>query len=222
VGDVAVVCGGGGALGGAIVAALLGRGDRVVEVDLAVRCDASDEVRRETADLTSADAVAGLWDRLEAEGWSPRWVVNAAGGFRPGRVSESEPDGLRFVEKLNLETAWWSCREAARRLPPGGAVVNVGSRSGVEGGAGSAAYSVAKAGVIRLTEVLAADLSERRVRVNAVLPSVIDTPANRESMSPEALRKAVPPADIASVIAFLLSDAAAAVTGAIVPVYGVG
>jgi NAD(P)-dependent dehydrogenase (short-subunit alcohol dehydrogenase family) len=220
VSDVALVCGGGGALGGAIVAALSARGDRVVEVDRAAG-ESDDTVRREAVDLTSADEVAALWDRLEADGWAPRWVANAVGGFRGGHVAESDPESVRFMSDLNLGTAWWSCREAARRLPEGGAVVNVSSRTGVEGGAGSAAYAVAKAGVIRLTEVLAADLSKRRVRVNAILPSVIDTPANRESMSPEALRKAVLPADIAAVIAFLLSDAAVAVTGAIVPVYGV-
>jgi NAD(P)-dependent dehydrogenase (short-subunit alcohol dehydrogenase family) len=221
VADVALVCGGAGALGGAIVDALAGRGDRVVVVDRVVGESAGGD-RRESADLTSASEAAALWDRLEADGWSPRWVVNAVGGYRGGTVAESDPESLRFMTDLNLGTVWWSCREAARRVPEGGAIVNVGSRSGVEGSAGAAAYAVAKAGVIRLTEVLAADLSERRVRVNAVLPSILDTSANREWLSPEALRKAVPPADIASVIVFLLSDAAAAVTGAIVPVYGVG
>jgi len=220
VADVALVCGGGGALGGAIVAALSGRGDRVIVADR-MGGDGGD-VRSEAVDLTSADEVTALWDRLETDGWSPRWVVNAVGGYRGGKVAESDPESLRFLTDLNLGTAWWSSREAARRLPEGGAIVNVGSRAGVEGSAGAAAYAVSKAAVIRLTEVLASDLSERRVRVNAVLPSTIDTPANRESLSPEALRRAVPPGDIASVIAFLLSDAAAAVTGAIVPVYGVG
>jgi NAD(P)-dependent dehydrogenase (short-subunit alcohol dehydrogenase family) len=218
--DVALVCGGGGALGGAIVDALVGRGDRVVVADRAA--DGGDDVRSEAVDLTSADEVTTLWDRLEGDGWLPRWVVNTVGGFRGGTVAESDPESLRFMTDLNLGTAWWSSREAARRLPEGGAIVNVGSRAGVEGSAGAAAYAVSKAAVIRLTEVLAADLSGRRVRVNAVLPSTIDTPANRASLSPEALRKAVPPAEIASVIAFLLSDAAAAVTGAIVPVYGIG
>ena len=216
---VALVCGGGGALGTAIVRALAARGDTVVAADRTPGED-TPGVTHETADLTSSDEVAALWDRIEAASETPRWVVNAAGGFRVGDVASSEPDSVRFMSDLNLGTAWWSCREAARRLPEGGAIVNVSSKTGLTGGAGSAAYAVAKSGVIRLTEVLAGELRERRVRVNAVLPSVIDTPANRASMSPEQLKNAVAPADLASVISFLLSDAAAAVTGAIVPVYG--
>lgn len=219
--EVALVCGGGGALGSALVAALLGRGDRVVAADRRPRDEpAPDGLSREAVDLTSVDEVDALWERLAAAGDTPRWVINAAGGFRPGTVADSDPEQLRFVGDLNLGTAWWSCRAAARHLPEGGAIVNVASRTALAGGAGAAAYAVAKAAVVRLTEVLAAELAVRRVRANAILPSVIDTPANRATMSTEALRDAVDPADIASVAAFLLSDGAAAVTGAIVPVYG--
>lgn len=218
--ETSLVCGGGGALGGAIVDALLGRGDDVVIVDRQADGEPVEGIRREAVDLTSADAVEELWTRLAGDGVAPRWVVNAAGGFRGGRVSESEPDPTRFVGELNLGTAWWSCRSAALHLPDGGGIVNVSSRSGVAGGAGSAAYSVAKAGVNRLTEVLAAELAGRHVRVNAVMPSVIDTPANRESLSAKALEQAVAPSDIASVITFLLSDASVAITGAVIPVYG--
>jgi NAD(P)-dependent dehydrogenase (short-subunit alcohol dehydrogenase family) len=218
--DVALVCGGGGALGAAIVDALLDRGDRVVAADLRPAAPGRPGLRSEAVDLTTPDEVEALWDRLAADALEPRWVVNAAGGFRPGRVAETDPEDLRFVGDLNLGTAWWSCRAAALRLPAGGAIVNVSSRSAVAGGAGAAGYAVAKAGVVRLTEVLAAELAERRVRVNAILPSVIDTPANRATQTPEALANAVAPAEIAAVAAFLLSDAAAAVTGAVVPVYG--
>lgn len=200
--------------------ALLGRGDEVVLVDRHADGEHVAGLRREAVDLTSADAVEALWAQLAADGVDARWVVNAVGGFRGGSVSESEPDGVRFVEELNLGTAWWSCRSAAVHLPDGGAIVNVSSKSGVSGGAGSAAYSVAKAAVNRLTEVLAAELAGRHVRVNAVMPSVIDTPANRETLSAKALAQAVAPADIASVIAFLLSDASLAITGAVIPVYG--
>ncbi|HEY4347439.1 MAG TPA: SDR family oxidoreductase [Gaiellaceae bacterium] len=218
---IALVCGGRGALGSAVVTGLLARGDRVVVADRQ-HDEAVGNVRQETLDLTSPEEVAAMWERLAADGETPRWLVNVTGGFRGGTVADSDPQSFSFVADLNLGSAWWSCREGARRLPDGGAIVNVGSSSAVTGGAGSAAYSVAKAGVVRLTQVLAAELSGRRVRVNAILPSVIDTPANRESMSAEALRKAVAPSDLASVVSFLLSDAAAAVTGAIIPVYGVG
>jgi 3-oxoacyl-[acyl-carrier protein] reductase len=121
---------------------------------------------------------------------------------------------LRFLTALNLETAWWSCRAAARRLPEGGAIVNVAARTGLTGGAGSAAYAVTKAGVIRLTQVLALELAERRIRVNAVVPALIATPANRAA----GITGGTPPDEIAAAIAFLLSDAASAVTGAVVPV----
>jgi NAD(P)-dependent dehydrogenase (short-subunit alcohol dehydrogenase family) len=221
VADVALVCGAGGALGGALLETLLARGDRVVGIDR--HPDASPArpgLRREALDLSEPDEVERLWERLAAAGESPRWVVNAAGGFRGGSVADSEPEGVRFLEALNLGTAWWSCRAAARHLPEGGAIVNVAARAARSGGAGSAAYAVAKAGVVRLTEVLAAELAARGVRVNAILPSLIDTPANRETMTPEALRHAVPPEELASVVSFLLSEASAAVTGAVIPVYG--
>jgi NAD(P)-dependent dehydrogenase (short-subunit alcohol dehydrogenase family) len=199
VGDVALVCGGAGALGRAIADALRVRGDDVVVAD------------RDDVDLTDPAAVEAFWDALEV---MPRWVVNAAGGFRPGTVADSEPADLRFLTELNLETTWWSCRAAARRLPSGSAIVNVAARAGLTGGQGSAAYAVTKAAVIRLTQVLALELAERGVRVNAVVPALIDTPANRA----HGVTGGTPPAEIATAVAFLVSDAAHAVSGAIVPV----
>ena len=197
--DVALVCGGAGALGSAIVETLRARGDDVVVAD------------RDTVDLTDADAVEAFWERLADR---PRWVVNAAGGFRPATVAETEPGDLRFLTELNFETAWWSCRAAALRLPDDGAIVNVAARAGLTGGAGSAAYAVTKAAVVRLTQVLALELAERRIRVNAVVPALIDTPANRA----HGITGGTPPAEIARTVAFLLSDDARAVNGAIVPV----
>jgi NAD(P)-dependent dehydrogenase (short-subunit alcohol dehydrogenase family) len=220
--DIAVVNGAAGALGQAVVRALVARGDHVIAVTRDGQPGelGTDGVKVEAADLTAPDEVDALWRRLDARGDQARWVINAAGGYRPGSVAETNADEYRFVHDLNLATAWWSCRAAATQLPAGGGIVNVASRSALAGGAGSAAYTVAKAGVVRLTTVLAAELAERGVRVNAVLPSVMDTPANRDTMSPEAMRTAVPTDDVAAVVAFLCSDAARAVTGAAIPTYG--
>jgi NAD(P)-dependent dehydrogenase (short-subunit alcohol dehydrogenase family) len=218
--DVALVCGAGGALGGALVAAFLERGDRVVGAERTPTGTPPAGVRIEAADLTVADDVEALWTRLADDGELPRWVVNAAGGFRAGTVADSDPDAYRFMLDVNLSTAWWSCRAAARRVEPGGAIVNVSARTALTGGTGSAAYAVAKAAVVRLTQVLADELAERQVRANVILPALIDTPANRATLSPEAMRKAVPPERVAAVAAFLCSDAAGPISGAAIPVYG--
>jgi NAD(P)-dependent dehydrogenase (short-subunit alcohol dehydrogenase family) len=202
--DVALVCGATGTLGGAVVEELAARGDRVLAVARRPGEDAAD-VRFERADMSVPAEVDALWARLAERGERPRWVVNAVGGHEAGGVSDTDEALLRWMLDLNLSTALWSCRAAARGLEPGGAIVNVASRSAVSGGERAAAYAVAKAGVVRLTEVLAAELAPRRIRVNAILPSRLD---------------AVPPSDVAAVVAFLCSDAAAAITGAAIPVYG--
>ena len=182
--DVALVCGGGGALGSAIVEALLERGDRVVAVDRHATTAPPSTGSREAVDLTSAEEVAALWERLEADG------RHAALGRERGRRLPGG-DGRRLGARTRC--GFVERPESRHRLvvvPRGGAAAAGGRGDrerllapAVAGGAGAAAYSVAKAGVVRLTEVLAAELAERRVRVNAILPSVIDTPANRATMT---------------------------------------
>jgi NAD(P)-dependent dehydrogenase (short-subunit alcohol dehydrogenase family) len=241
--DLAVIMGGTGALGTAVVDAFATRGDRVIAVarsraevsQLAAKYPLSPSpsgggqgggVTGDTADLTSRVEVDELWERIDRVG-IPRWIVNVAGGFRAGKVVDSTPDDFTFMMDLNLGTAWWSCRAAARRMSGrgggvqgGGCIVNVSSRSALVAEPGAAAYAIAKAGVIKLTEVLAAELKASGVRVNAVVPAIIDTPANRKSLPEKLIEKAVAPSEIAAVIADLCSDAAQAVTGSAIPVYG--
>ncbi len=222
--DLAVITGATGGLGPAVVEAFATRGDRVIAVARS-RSDVSQLaaqypgiVTGDTADLTSRLEVDDLWERIDRAG-VPRWVINLTGGYRAGKVVDSTPDDFTYTMDLNLGSAWWSCRAAARRMKAG-AIINVSSRSGLLAEPGAAAYAVAKAGVITLTTVLAAELKSSGVRVNAIVPAIIGTPANRQSLPEKLIQKAVAPAEIAAVIAYLCSDAAEAITGAAIPVYG--
>jgi NAD(P)-dependent dehydrogenase (short-subunit alcohol dehydrogenase family) len=175
-------------------------------------------VIRRDADLADPAQVESLWDGIEQLG-RPRWVVNLTGGFRPGTVSATEPDDYRFMLDLNLTTTWLSCRAAAARMQEG-AIVNVSARAAFQGSSDAAAYAVSKAAVIRVTQVVAEELRDRAIRVNAIVPGVIDTPSNRSALPESALRRAVAPQAIARVIAFLCSPDAAPISGGAIPVWG--
>lgn len=220
-----VVTGAAGALGRAVVAEFVGLDRAVVALDLpGERLDAlaaSDPaVTPVGVDLLDRDAVAQAWRRVDEVG-APGALVALAGGFAGGALADLEPDALDAMLRTNLVATAWSCQAAAPRLAAagGGAIVLVGSRTAVVGKA-PIAYATSKAAVVRLAGLLAEELRPSGVRVNAVLPSVIDTPANRSWMSEDLARRAVPTTAIAKVIAFLCSEDAWPISGAAIPVYG--
>jgi NAD(P)-dependent dehydrogenase (short-subunit alcohol dehydrogenase family) len=176
------------------------------------------ELRR--CDLRRGGEVAAIFECVAPD--SLRAVVNLAGGYTWMQVADADDATLEHLLDLNLRTTFNVCRTASRVLAAagGGAIVNVSARAALRGEAGNGVYGATKAAVLALTQSLSEELKAAGVNVNAVLPSIIDTPANRASMPNSDPTKWVAPADLASVIVFLASDAAAAVHGAGIPVYG--
>jgi NAD(P)-dependent dehydrogenase (short-subunit alcohol dehydrogenase family) len=222
--ELVVVTGAAGALGRAVVTEFRARGARVAALDLPSdrlsELGTDGEVHPVPVDLADADAVARAWTSVDALG-APSALVTVAGGFAGGSLEATDQESLDAILRINVATVLWCAKAAAPRMRDGGggAIVTVGSRTGVSGG-GPVAYAAAKAAVIRLTEVLADELRPDKIRVNSVLPSVIDTPANRSWMPPELVATAVPPEAIAKVIAFLCGEDAWPISGAAIPVYG--
>lgn len=219
--ELTVVCGASGGLGPAVASWLAQRGDQVIAV--ASPREEREQLERavpgvtwEQVDLTDREQTEQLWSRIDGLEGRVRWLVNITGGYRASRALETSEDDYRFLLRLNLDSCWWSCQEGARRMVAGGGggIVNISARQALEGGVGSAAYAVSKAAVLRLSQVLAAELKPEQVRVNVLLPTLIDTPANRAERSAEAMRNAISPEAVARVIGWLCSEESGAVTGA--------
>jgi NAD(P)-dependent dehydrogenase (short-subunit alcohol dehydrogenase family) len=221
---MAIVAGAGGALGHATTATLAASGLTVVAVDRnehALR-DLPSGVRPEVADTTDPAAVKSLVDRIADEVGPPDVLVNTIGTFRPGDALEATPETLRLMIDVNLGPALWLSQAVAPHMQRqgSGAIVHVAARPGIEPTGGMAAYSVSKAALAHLTRILDIELRPHGIRVNAVAPQLLDTPANQAIFPAEVLKHAVAPEAIAGVIAFLVSDAAAPVSGAVLPAYG--
>ena len=221
---LAIVAGAGGALGYATTTGLAASGLSVVAVDRnehALR-ELPDGVRPEVADTTDPATVKSLIDRIVGEVGPPEVLVNTIGTFRPGDALTTTPETLRFMIDVNLGPALWLSQAVAPHMQQrgSGAIVHVSARPGIEPSGGMAAYGVSKAALVHLTRILDIELRPRGIRVNAVAPQLLDTPRNRTIFPAEVMAHAVAPEAIAAVIAFLVSDAAAPVSGAVLPAYG--
>ena len=221
-----VVTGAAGGLGPAVVEALLAAGATchlpLRAVGDAVRPDVRKDARIvsvASVDLTDETAVREFYASRP-----PLWAsVHLAGGFRAAPILDTTLVDLHTQIEQNLTTAFLCCREAARNMRAGragGRIANVSSRAAAVPAGGAIAYTVAKAGVAALTEALADELRGDGILVNAVVPSIIDTPANRAAMPAADHARWPKPAEIAVALAWLLSPGNAVTSGALVPVYG--
>ncbi|PSP40577.1 glucose 1-dehydrogenase [Halobacteriales archaeon QH_10_70_21] len=225
-GSVVLVTGASGALGSAIAAAFDDAGATVCGADIVSPDDEDSLVDPSTVDFyetdaTDEDSVAETVEAIVDEHGRLDAVCNIAGTWRGGNpIHETDVSEFEMLFDVNLKSMFLTSKHAIPHLrETEGAIVSVSARSSLEGGEGDGPYRASKAGVRLLTETIAEE-NLGTVRANAVMPSVIDTPMNREMMSGADYEKWVDPADIADVVLFLCSPEAGVTSGAAVPVYG--
>ncbi|HEV8269307.1 MAG TPA: SDR family NAD(P)-dependent oxidoreductase [Thermoanaerobaculia bacterium] len=229
----AVVTGGTGALGGAVVEAFLGAGARVAvpfrrsgeleELRKTRGLGGGSDLSGTILDLTDETSVLDWFESVAEDRGGLDVLVNAAGGFGGGQPAHESAWSLWQQQlDVNLKTAVLASRGAAREMVKRGrgAIVNVSSRPAIQDGKNVAAYAASKRAVLALTDAMAAELRDSGVTVNAVLPSTIDTEANRRASPRADFSKWVKPEEIARVILFLAGPDARVVSGAHVPVFG--
>ena len=231
-GKLVLVAGGTGGLGGAVSLAFLKEGaDLVVtyrdqkELD-ALKSEAgkaASVIEGHSVDVTDEAAVRQLLEKVLAQHGRLDALVNTVGGYAGGvSLWEMETKVFDQMLALNLRSGYVLSRAAIPEMlkQKHGAIVNVASKAALDHAAGAAAYAASKAAALALMDSLAAEVKGTGVRVNSILPSIIDTEANRKAMPDADFAKWPKPADIARVILFLCSDDAKVIHGAAVPVYG--
>lgn len=233
-GRVAVITGGSGGLGRAVSLAFAAAGASVVVAEREVARAQGEELAAQAhasgwqlgfaaVDATDEASVAALVAEVVARHGRIDVLVNLVGGFAAGKpITELELSVWRQMQDLNVLTAFLMSKHAARAMERQGAgrILNISSRAARSGRQNAAAYAVAKAAIITLTEVQAEELRGVGVTVNCVLPSIIDTPANRTSMPGADISRWPKPEEVARVLLFLASDDAHLISGAAIPVYG--
>lgn len=226
---VVAVTGAFGALGSVVAKAAAEQGARVVLIDYGaqpppglVEACGTEALVLGGVDLTDAVAAGAAIDAAADRFGGLDVLINVAGGFRWETVADSAPDSWYAMFRINVLTATNACRAAIPHLrrSAAGRVVNIGANAALKAALGMGPYAASKAGVHQLTESLAQELKADAVTVNAVLPSIIDTPTNRADMPDADFAAWVSPQELAAVILFLASPQASAVTGALIPVTG--
>jgi NAD(P)-dependent dehydrogenase (short-subunit alcohol dehydrogenase family) len=220
----AIVIGAGGELGRATAQKLAAAGHTVVGVD---RNEDGlkalpDGIRYEVGDTTDPAVAKSVVDRIAAEVGPPEVLVNTIGTYHQGDALTATPDDVRLMYDVNTGSALWLTQAvvAHMRERGSGAIVHVAARPGLEPTAGVASYSLSKAALVHLIRILDLELRPLGIRVNGIAPQLINTAETRQFLPPEVVAHAVLPDALAGVIAFLASDAAAPISGAILPTYG--
>jgi NAD(P)-dependent dehydrogenase (short-subunit alcohol dehydrogenase family) len=228
-GKTIVITGGFGALGRVVAEVAAGRGASIAVLDHAQSPPEGmagrlgpDALMIGGLDLSSPDLAIKAMGDVKAKFGRLDALFNIAGGFQWETVEDGKAETWQRMYALNLLTTLNACRAALPHLIASGAgrIVNVGAQTALHAASGFGPYAASKSAVHRLTEALANELKQKGVTVNAVLPSIIDTPMNRRDMPKADFDRWVAPADLAAVMLFLASDEARAITGALIPVTG--
>ncbi len=228
-GKVIIVAGAAGNVGSAVARLLASRGARVAAVDthaaplsaLVSTLEGPDRhLGLPEVDLTDPAAAEAMVARTVATLGGLHGVATTVGGFAMGKLADTDLAAWDAMFSLNVKPTWNMYRAAvpALRAAGGGSLVGIGSAAGLRGSSQMAPYSATKSAVMRLTESLADELRPDRIRVNAVLPTTIDTPQNRAAMPDADRSRWVTPAEVAEAMLFLLSDAASGISGVLLPV----